>query len=201
MLTQPVKNLYLDNYSSNTTIDNNYNSINKNSDLDNKISKNSPYDNLNKEFEDSVEISDEGKKSYENLSEEEQKQVEKLKQIDREVKAHEQAHLSAAGGIAVSGAEFSYQTGPDGQKYAVGGEVNIDTSKGKSPQETIRKAEQIRSAAMAPAKPSSTDFKVAAQANQMLQQAKLELAKEDNSYKKTEDFYKSSDLNNVDFIV
>ncbi|HBA64604.1 MAG TPA: hypothetical protein DCZ48_00195, partial [Methylococcaceae bacterium] len=49
---------------------------------------------------------------------EEQRQIEALKARDAEVRAHEQAHLNAAAGIAVSGASFSYQTGPDGNRYA-----------------------------------------------------------------------------------
>ncbi|MDD5089539.1 MAG: putative metalloprotease CJM1_0395 family protein [Candidatus Wallbacteria bacterium] len=112
------------------------------------------------------------------LSEDEKKQVEELKRTDAKVRAHEQAHISAAGGLSVSGANFSYQNGPDGKRYAVGGEVSIDTSEGKTPEETIRKAEQIRRAAMAPADPSPQDRAVAAQASQMAAQAKAEKLKE-----------------------
>ncbi len=56
---------------------------------------------------------------------------------DREVRAHEMAHLAAAGGLASSGATFTYQHGPDGVSYAIGGEVKIDTSSGSNPEETI----------------------------------------------------------------
>lgn len=104
-------------------------------------------------------------------------QLEALKARDQEVRAHEQAHLSAAGGIAVSGASYSYQRGPDGNAYAIGGEVSIDTSAvAGDPAATLDKAEQIRRAAMAPAEPSSQDRKVAAQATQMAAQARVELA-------------------------
>jgi hypothetical protein len=41
--------------------------------------------------------------NQEDLSAEELAQIQKLKQRDTEVKAHEQARLSAAGGIATSG--------------------------------------------------------------------------------------------------
>lgn len=44
------------------------------------------------------------------------------------MRAHEQAHKTAAGGLAQGGATFEYQTGPDGKQYAVSGEVKIDTS-------------------------------------------------------------------------
>lgn len=110
------------------------------------------------------------------LSEEEQAQVAKLQQRDREVRAHEMAHVAAGGGLITKGASYSYETGPDGQRYAVGGEVSIDTSKGRTPQETIDKAARIRAAAMAPAEPSGQDRQVAAMATQMAMQASMELA-------------------------
>lgn len=113
------------------------------------------------------------------LSPETQKALEKLKAGDREVRAHEAAHLAAAGGIAVSGASYTYERGPDGQLYAVGGEVNIDTSPvADDPAATIRKAEQIRRAALAPATPSGQDLSVAAAAGQMQAQAQAELAQQ-----------------------
>lgn len=106
----------------------------------------------------------------------EQAQIEKLKARDREVRAHEQAHLSAAGSLAVSGASFTYERGPDGINYAVGGEVNIRAAEGRTPEETLSRAEQIRAAALAPAKPSGQDRAVAAAASQMALQARAELA-------------------------
>lgn len=111
------------------------------------------------------------------LTPEARKAVEELKAGDREVRAHEAAHLAAAGGIAVGGASYSYERGPDGQLYAVGGEVSIDTSPvADDPAATVRKAEQIRRAALAPANPSSQDLSVAAAAAQMQAQALAELA-------------------------
>ncbi len=107
-----------------------------------------------------------------------QKQIDELKKIDRNVHAHEQAHLAAAGGLAISGASFSYRMGPDGKQYAVGGEVSIDVSPGRTPQETINKAEKIQAAALAPADPSAQDRAVASSAVQMKQQAQLELTQE-----------------------
>ena len=112
------------------------------------------------------------------LSPEEQAQVDKLKARDRQVRAHEQAHLAAAGGMAVSGASFTYQRGPDGVSYAIGGEVSISTSEGRTPQETLRRAEQIRAAALAPADPSGQDRAVAAAAGHMAQQARAEMAQQ-----------------------
>src|SRR5699024_43170 len=113
------------------------------------------------------------------LTAEQVKEVEQLKARDREVRAHEMAHLAAAGGLAMSGATFTYQRGADGVSYAVGGEVKIDTSSGSTPEDTIRKAQTIRAAALAPAEPSGQDRAVAAQASQMEAQARAEQASKD----------------------
>lgn len=112
------------------------------------------------------------------LTDEEKRRVQELKATDQKVRTHEMAHLSAAGGIAVSGANFEYTRGPDGVNYAVGGEVRIDTSSEGDPQKTIDKARRIASAAMAPADPSPQDRQVAARARAMEAQAQVELQKE-----------------------
>lgn len=99
-----------------------------------------------------------------------------LVQTDRLVRAHEQAHLAAGAGLVRGGASFSYTTGPDDRRYAVGGEVSIDASPASTPQETIAKARQIRAAALAPAQPSAQDQSVAASAARMENEALLEIA-------------------------
>jgi hypothetical protein len=109
------------------------------------------------------------------LSPEQLAQIARLKQRDTEVRQHELAHLSAAGGLATSGPSYTYQRGANGVNYAVGGEVSIDTSPGASPQETVARARTIQAAALAPAEPSSQDRAVAARAQQLEQQARAEL--------------------------
>ena len=115
------------------------------------------------------------KKSGE-LTPEEANEVAKLKEIDRKVRMHEMAHMAAGGGMITSGASYTYQKGPDGISYATGGEVGIDTSPGRTPEETVARAQRIRAAAMAPAEPSGQDIAVASQATQMEQQARVEMA-------------------------
>lgn len=110
------------------------------------------------------------------LTAEQQQEVQKLKLIDSEVKAHEQAHLAAAAGISASAPSYTYQEGPDGKKYAVGGEVSVSFSKGNDPEENISKAETMRAAALAPADPSSQDMAVAQQAEQIIAEAEQQLA-------------------------
>ena len=107
-----------------------------------------------------------------------QRRLAALKRRDSEVRRHEQAHLAAAGGYARSGASFQYVTGPDGKRYAVGGEVTIDVSSVPGdPEATIRKAQIVRRAALAPASPSPQDRRVAHDASKMELKARQELAR------------------------
>ncbi len=105
-------------------------------------------------------------------------QIQELKARDRTVRTHEAAHVAAGGSIVRGGANFSFQRGPDGVQYAVGGDVRIDASKENTPEVTLRKAEQIRSAALAPAQPSFQDRAVAAQAAQMAIEARAEISQQ-----------------------
>jgi hypothetical protein len=102
--------------------------------------------------------------------------LESLRQRDQEVRLHEQAHLLAAGPYAKGAPSYTYQTGPDGQRYAVGGEVSIDLSAVPgNPQATLQKALTVRRAALAPTDPSEADQAVAAQATALAAQAQQEL--------------------------
>lgn len=115
-----------------------------------------------------------------------QSQVDELKAIDRKVRAHEQAHLSVGGDLVRGGASFIYEKGPDGKQYAVAGEVSIDTSEGRTPEETIPKAQHIRETALAPVDPSAQDRQVAAYASNMEQQARMEVASAQTKAQTTE---------------
>jgi hypothetical protein len=110
----------------------------------------------------------------------EAEQIRELKTRDREVRRHEQAHLAAGGEYAQGGASFRFQRGPDGQLYAVGGEVQLDASKVPGdPQATLEKAETLIRAALAPAEPSPQDLRVAAQARAMAAEARAELQQDE----------------------
>jgi len=98
------------------------------------------------------------------LDETELRQVQQLRSRDTEVRTHEQAHLAAAGQYAAGGPSFSYQTGPDGKRYAVGGSVPIDIGEESTPAATIQKMRTVKRAALAPANPSAADRQIAAQA-------------------------------------
>lgn len=110
------------------------------------------------------------------LTPEQEEQVKELSARDREVRAHEQAHVSAAGPYLTGGPTYTFQTGPDGRNYAIGGEVQIDTSPVEGdPEATIQKAQIVRRAALAPAEPSAQDRQVAANASKVEQAAAAEL--------------------------
>ena len=107
----------------------------------------------------------------------EQREVEQLKARDREVRAHEQAH-ARVGGEYAGAPQYEFELGPDGQRYAVGGEVSIDISEENEPEQTVRKMEQVKAAALAPAEPSPADLRVASEATQIAARARTELANE-----------------------
>ncbi|MGM0858212.1 MAG: putative metalloprotease CJM1_0395 family protein [Pseudomonadota bacterium] len=108
------------------------------------------------------------------LSPEQIEQLEQLKQTDRAVRQHEMAHQTVGGAYA-GGASYDYEVGPDGQRYAVAGEVSIDYGPvPNDPKATIEKMQTVIAAALAPSDPSPRDYQVAAQARQYLLEAKLE---------------------------
>ena len=114
------------------------------------------------------------------LSDEDEREVERLQEADRSVRAHEMAH-KAAGGQYAGAISYSFTRGPDGQRYATSGEVPIDiTPVSGDPDATIRKMEQVRRAALAPADPSAADRRVAAKAQRLAQEARTEKTASDD---------------------
>lgn len=135
------------------------------------------------------EVSKEKSVDGQELNDTESKEVQELKQRDREVRAHEQAHVAAGGQYVRGGIKYEYQRGPDGRTYAVGGHVNIDVSEAGTPEATITKMQQVKRAALAPAEPSGADRAVAATAAQKEQQARMEILEqrqEEVAQKRTE---------------
>jgi len=110
------------------------------------------------------------------LSEDEERLVSDLQSRDTEVRAHESAHQT--GGASTGAASFTYQQGPDGKMYAIGGEVSISFQAGSTPQETIANAQAVIASALAPADPSGQDMAVASSAMVMMMKAQQQLAKE-----------------------
>lgn len=145
------------------------------------ISERSGQQNPNSESEDNPRGQQQADDANEEPTQEqleEQKIIEQMKARDTEVRIHEQAHATV-GGSHTGSPSYSYETGPDGKRYIVDGEVSVDMSKvPDNPQATIVKMRQIHSAALAPAEPSAQDRKVAQQANKIILQAQSELRSE-----------------------
>ena len=119
-----------------------------------------------------------------------QSKVRELKQIEQNVIAHEQAHMSAGGGF-VGPASYTYAIGPDGNQYIVGGEVTFNIPSGGSLEDQEAAFEALIKAALAPVDPSPTDIRVAASAgakkNEISQMISQEKAKE--TYKNNKNYY------------
>ena len=113
-----------------------------------------------------------------NLSEHEKKKVRELKDTDTRVRAHEMAHKAAAGSLAAGGPYYDLQKGPDGQNYAVGGEVPIRLPRTDDYSQALKDAQQAERAALAPADPSPEDYAAAAAFRQRAVEARAKLAKE-----------------------
>ena len=119
-----------------------------------------------------------GQQSEQQQQQAEQREIRELQARDQEVRAHEQAH-AIVGGRYASAPSYDYQQGPDGKRYAVGGEVQIDLAPVPGdPAATVQKMQQVKAAALAPAEPSAADRSIAAEAGQRLLQAQAELIAE-----------------------
>ena len=106
----------------------------------------------------------------------EQQEVKSLKLRDQEVRSHELAH-AAVGGAYTGAPNYSFEVGPDGNKYAIGGEVSVDLAPvDGNPSATIAKMQKVHAAALAPANPSIQDTRVAASAAKLIAQAQSELS-------------------------
>lgn len=104
--------------------------------------------------------------------------IRALQSRDTEVRNHERAH-QAVGGELASAPTYSFTRGPDGQRYAVSGEVKIDVAEVPGdPAATYEKMARVRRAALAPAEPSTQDRQVAAMAAQKMTEAQAELAQQ-----------------------
>jgi len=162
-------------------------------------SKENKKDIANKKLEEekNTQKDEKGSALPNKLSANEERLIKDLQSRDGEVKSHESAHQAAGGGMT-GAATFTYQQGPDGKMYAIGGEVSISYKSGSTPQETIANARQVIAAAMAPGSPSSQDFAVASSAKVMEMKAMQQLAKEAKEELTGKQTYKNeSDNNNL----
>ena len=97
--------------------------------------------------------------------------IQDLEARDKEVRAHEAAHAALLGRYAIGGPTYTFQIGPDGRAYAVGGSITADIGREATPDATVAKARIIERAAMGGGEASGADRAVAAAANRMGLQA------------------------------
>ena len=147
------------------------------SEPDKAVQQNDQTDSKTSEDQTTTQADSSAKEVYsQELTQAELQLLQELKQTDTKVRRHEMAHIAAGGRYITSGANFTYQRGPDGKNYVIGGEVSIDTSPVPGdPQATIQKMRQVKNAALAPANPSAQDMKVASKASQSASKALSDL--------------------------
>ncbi len=102
-----------------------------------------------------------------------QARLDKLKARHDEVVRHEQAHYDKARHLAASGPVLSdFVTGPDGNQYATGGHVQINTGETGDPFKDLENGKIIVEAAEAPTQVDSelsdADHNVAAKGRAMI---------------------------------
>jgi hypothetical protein len=98
-----------------------------------------------------------------------------LQARDKEVRRHEQTHAAMLGPYA-GAITYTYEIGPDGKAYAVGGSTEIREAAGSSPEEKAARARRIMAAAMAVSNPSGADLTAAAEAARMAGKAVRQMA-------------------------
>ena len=105
------------------------------------------------------------------MSRDDEALLEKLQARDAKVRNHEAAHVMAAGGQAVGMPTYTYQTGPDGKRYAIGGSVNISMTTTGDAEQNARQANKAYRAAMATGEPSPRDMQAASRARANVMEA------------------------------
>ena len=143
-----------------------------------RSAQDSPQDNSKENGDDGERAQEQGGQESTDKSREalfaEQQEIKSLKLRDQEVRSHELAH-AAVGGAYTGAPSYSFAVGPDGNKYAVGGEVSVDLAPiDGNPSATIAKMQKVHAAALAPANPSIQDTRVAASAAKLIAQAQSE---------------------------
>ncbi|MEA2017581.1 MAG: putative metalloprotease CJM1_0395 family protein [Campylobacterota bacterium] len=103
--------------------------------------------------------------------------LEKFKQADANIRSHEQIHASI--GHTTAPIAYTYQEGPDGKMYAVGGHVKLDTSIPDDPKAAAFKLDMLQKAASGPIDSSAADNTIASQSN--LNKILLQLKGEENA--------------------
>lgn len=90
-------------------------------------------------------------------------ELRRLREMDRLVRQRELAQTFASGDLYEAGPRYRYETGSDGQRYAVDGAVRLADADA-SPEDEIRRARLVRQAALTELPPSPEGQREAARA-------------------------------------
>jgi hypothetical protein len=71
-----------------------------------------------------------------------------------------------------------YETGPDGRRYAVSADVQLDTSEAATPEQSLAKARALRAALMSASGDAARDASTTARAAALEDRARAEIARE-----------------------
>jgi len=105
-----------------------------------------------------------GPSSDQDLDPAEEAVVNQLRARDSAVRQEEEAHAAAAGPYG-SAPQYTYQIGPDGNAYAIGGHVDVSVSPSGSAEDRDRALATLQNAALAPNAPSGADMAAFRQAS------------------------------------
>lgn len=152
--------------------------------------------NLKKATQNKQKTDADNSTSTNDLSKDEERLVKDLQARDMEVRAHESAHMAAGGGMT-GAASYSYQQGPDGKMYAIGGQVSVTFRAGSTPEETLRNASQVIAAAMASSNPSPQDSAVASSARIIQMKAQQKLLRDNQEEMLGKEIYKNEAMKNA----
>jgi hypothetical protein len=125
--------------------------------------------------EESEVLASEPKSGEVSLSEEEKERLEELRRRQNRIKRRHRTQAQVASKYTEGGPQYIYKRGPDGEMYAVKGEVEYDTTREDSPEQTIEKMKAIKKAVRATPEPTLEDKRVANEASQKLEEAKRKL--------------------------
>ena len=110
-------------------------------------------------IQDQINISAQAQEQV-GLNAKEQAVVRELAARDAEVRVHEGLHFRTASGLGRA-PNFETVQGPDGKFYAVGGSVEVSSTRGADPEQAAREAQTLGLAATAPGDASAPDLAAA----------------------------------------
>lgn len=111
-------------------------------------------------------------------TESERRQLAEMRRRDRQVRIDEKPKFTEMQGLTQGVPKYTMVKGPDGRMYAVGGQLELDTTPEETPEETIVKAQKIRAVATTSFNLSPDDIRFIARASMMEMEARGEIQME-----------------------